>query len=338
MRYGLSVLMVFCAALVHAQFEKAEMKVRAALADGKPYKAITLSERALTKKGAPPIFHVLRADGFIRVGRYQQARYHLEQAREALGGTPEFRSQLIGVHLGQGQSDSAFLLVQEPEVVVNDAEQLFRCGTLFQRKGDAQRALRYFDLGVRTYPDMVRMLRERASCHAQLGDTVQARADFDRAIALAPRDAANYNSRGYHLHMRNGDYARAMADMNKAIKQDPNYGFAFSNRGWCAYKMGDVEKARKDLALAIRKNPGNAYAFRSLGIIDVGSGDQVAGCVHFHKALELGFTDHHGPEVAELVGRYCASASPVVAPVPVVPVQEPPANAPGGTVPKSNAP
>lgn len=339
MRWTFSALVLVWACVAQAQFEKAEAKVRGALAMDKPYKAISWSERALTKKNAPPVFHVLRADGFIRVGKYEQARYQLEQAKSALGETPAYRSQRIGLYLGLGRTDSALMLVSAPEAIVSDAEHLYRVGTVYQRTNDIAKALTYFDLGVRTYPDMARMVRERGSCHALLGDTAKARADLDKAILLAPREAANYNSRGYFRYMLFGEYERAKADMNKAIKQDPNYGYAFSNRGWCEYKLGNVEKARKDLAMATRKNPGNSYAHRSLGIIEVEKGDATKGCGHLRKALELGFTGSYGDEVEVLVAKHCPQVVPVVVPSPVTPpVQAPPSNAPGGTPPKSNAP
>lgn len=338
MRSSITFLLILCSALGQAQFEKAEARVRKALADEKPYQVISLSERALTKKGAPPIFHVLRADGFIRVGKYEQARYELEQARAALGDTPEFRSQLIGVHLGTGHLDSALLFVRAPVDLAGDPEHLFRAGSVFLRRKDVPTAMTYFELGVRSYPSMARMWRERGTAHALLGDSAKARADLDRAIELAPREAASYNSRGYYRYLHFGDVARAKADFTKAIKQDPNYGYAFSNRGWCEYKLGNVDKARNDIALAIRKNPGNAYAYRSLGVIFIETGERSKGCANLHKALELGFTRFYGSEVAEVIAAKCQTDVPP-APVPTSPTSVPPANAPSSPPPnRSNAP
>lgn len=342
MRSDLTLLFILCAAMGHAQFEKAEAGVRKALAKDKPYQVISLSERALTRSGAPPIFHILRADGFIRIGEYDKAYVEAEQARSALGATPEFRSQLIGIHLGKGNIDSALRYVREPDAIVGDPEHLYRAGGVFLRKQDATRAMEYFDLGVRTYPSSARLLRERGACHALLGDSAKARVDFDKAIELAPRDAVNYNSRGFYRYLHFGDAVRAKADFTKAIKQDPNYGFAFSNRGWCEMKLGNMEKARSDLHLAIRKNPGNPYAHRNLGILELETGDQARGCAELRKALELGFTAMYGNEVEALVVGKCPASTPVEA-KPLIPLhsvpQVPPSNAPGGPPPnKSNAP
>lgn len=328
------MLMVWLAGVqASAQFEKLEAGARRALAKDKPYRALTLTERALTRKGAPEVFHVIRAEAYNRIGKYGQAMDELRKA-DAQKATAEYRTNLMGSYTGLARLDSAEALIVP--VITADAseEYLYRAGRVLALRGEWSRALEHFNAGVERGPGSARMLRERGACHAMLGDSAQARQDFDKAIGLAPRDAAAYNSRGYYRFMHFGEYGRAIADMDRAIKQDPNYGFAFSNRGWCHFQMGDTAKARRDLSLAVRKNPTNAYAYRSLGIIDKAGGDPVKACANLHKALELGFTGTYGNEVQELVERDCPST--VAAPVPPVP---PPSNALDQPAkPRTNAP
>lgn len=336
--------MAFAASLVWAtislaQFDKIERKVRAALADDEPYKALSKSQGALSRKGAPVIFHVFQADAYNRLGEYGKAKQQAELARKVLGMTTAVRSQLMGAYLGMGLMDSAYQLVPDPIPADADAELLYRIGRVHQRRGDLGAALKVLDRAVSDAPSMARLVRERGGVKAMLGDRTGARADLDRAVELGPRDAVNYNSRGYYVHMLNGEHAAAIADMDKAIKQDPNYGYAFSNRGWCRYELGEVQKARKDIELAIRKNPGNAYAYRNLGVIALATGDSLKACEHLTKALALDFTVFHGDEVELLVKGHCARAMPLEHPVPPLQVAPPPVNAPGGiTMPKDNAP
>lgn len=339
MRFWFTCTLCSLFMLGNAQFDKLESSVRKALAADKPYKALTLTDRALSRKGAPGVFHVLRAEAYNRIGSYREAREQLHRA-SSLNGTPDYRTNLIGSYTGLGLLDSADALILTAIPADASEEYLYRAGrVLFLRESWAA-ALDHFHAGVARNPSSSRMLRERGACHAMLGDTARAGVDLDRAIQLAPRDAAGYNSRGYFRYMRSGHYAKAIADMDKAIKQDPNYGFAFSNRGWCYYQIGDTVKAERDLSLAVRKNPTNAYAYRSLGIIDLAQGQQASGCAHLRKALELGFTATYGNEVEELVSRQCPlSAEPVRAPdTPAVPTP-PPTNAPNAPAkPRSNAP
>lgn len=323
---------------VNAQFEKLERQVRAALADDKPYKALSKSQGALSRKGAPAVFRVLRADAYNRLGEYEKAKRDADLAKAALGYTLEVRCQLMGAYLGLGQMDSALHLVPEPLPVDADVELLYRVGSIHQRRRDWRTALDVFEKAVVAHPSVARVVRERGACHAMLGHVDQARLDMDRAVELAPRDPVNYNSRGYYIHALKGEHEAAIMEYNKAIKQDPNYGFAFSNRGWSRYRSGEVEKGRKDLELAIRKNPGNAYAHRGLGVIALETGDKVKACEYFTEALALGFTASFGEEVALLASSNCPIALPAEVPV-APPSAAPPVNAPGNApTRKDNAP
>ena len=325
----------------HGQFEKIERQVRNALAVNKPYRALAKSAGALSRKNAPPIFHVLQADAHIRIGEYTNALKDLARARVLLGETAEIRAQLIGAYAGLGLVDSALRFIEIPLDPSADEEHRSRVGSVYQRMKEWNKAFAVFDAGVQAYPGSARMVRERGSCHAMLGDSASARADLDKAVALAPRDAVNYNSRGYYRYALFGDHARAIQDMDRAIKQDPNYGFAFSNRGWSRYKLGATEKAIKDLHLATRKNRDNPYPHRSLGIIALETGDTTAACTHFSKALQLNFTVLFGMQVEELFRANCGITLPPVpvSTTPVVPEALPPSNAPAAPPPrKGNAP
>lgn len=328
--------MCLAAATVQGQFDKLEAEVRTALARDKPYRALTLTERALTRKDAPHLFHVLRAEGYNRIGSYAKAMAELAQA-PTLQATDAYRAGLIGAYTGLGQLDSAEALIVLPVDPTATEEYLYRAGRVLALRHRWADALAFFNTGMARNASSARMVRERGACHAMLGDSAKARADLDEAIHLAPRDAAGYNSRGYYRYMVFGEYRKALADMDRAIKQDPNYGFAFSNRGWCNYQLGDTVRARRDLALAVRKNPSNAYAYRSLGIIDLDAGLAVKGCGNLHRALELSFTATYGNEVADLVVKHCSMAVPVLLPAPSP--NTVPSNAPS-TPPKSrtNAP
>lgn len=331
------VLGVFAGGL-YAQYGTQEARVRKALAAGKPYKAIGYCERVLIKKDPPARFLVLRADAYCRVGEYEKAIRDAKKAQTTLGDDVELRSQLIGAYLGLGHPDSALVHVGagKPEDPGAAEEFAIRVGTTYERLGEWSKARIIFDEAVMSYPSSSRMLRERGSCHAMLGDTARALVDLQKAVALSPRDAVSYNSLGFYGYALFGDHAKAVVEYDKAIKQDPNYGYAFSNRGWSEYKLGNTEKAVKDLHLATRKNKGNAYAYRSLGVIDLDAGRKEEACANFRKALERQFTATYGDEVEVLARTACASGA--ITPVtitPVVPIQ---GNAPVSVPPKDNAP
>ena len=341
MRRLLLCLSLLVALAVNAQEQpsKKELKVRAFLEAGKPYKAIGLCNDHLSRSSIDPRFYVLRADAYNRIGEYAKA---LSDARNSLTVFPasvEGLYQLALAEQGVGHTDSALVHLQRVLEQAPTAEARFQMALLHQRKHNYSEALKELE-AVGDELDKARASRVRGECHALLGDTVNARSAYDQALALAPRDPVVWNSRGFYLYAAYGKHALAVQDFDRAIKLNPNYSYAFNNRGWSLYKLGDREKALDNIALAARKRSNNPYVYRNLGVIKLESGDKVGACAAFRTALEQGFTDLFGNEVKELVAANCPQTPPVVptAPPPVQPSNAP-SNAPGtAPVKRSNAP
>ena len=342
MRRLLLCLSLLAALAVSAQVQpsKKELKVRAFLEAGKPYKAIGLCNDHLSKSSIDPRFYVLRADGYNRIGEYSKA---LSDARSSLTVFPasvEGLYQLALAEQGVGHTDSAIVHLRRVIEQAQKPEARFQMALLHQRKHSFTEALKELE-SVGVALDQARTSRVRGECLALLGDTVNARIAYDQALTVAPRDPVIWNSRGFHLYAAFEKHALAVQDFDRAIKLNPNYSYAFNNKGWSLYKLGDREKALDNIALAARKRATNPYVYRNLGVIRLESGDKVGACAAFRTALEQGFTDLFGGEVQKLVTANCPqTVTPVVpaAPPPIQPSNAP-SNAPGtAPVKRSNAP
>lgn len=318
---------------------KREAKVRAQLAKGRPYKAISLCNGALGLEDKP-VFHVLLADAHNRIGEFAQAERDTRAGLLALPGDREALLQLAIAEQGLGRTDSAIIHYRSLLSDSPDAGIRYRLATTLQDRKDYVGALGELDvaLGALSAEDPARpkMLRSKAECLALSGDTAAADATFASALALAPDDPVILNSRAWFLHAAYGQHAKAIADYDRAIKQNPNYSYAFNNRGWSKFKNGDPEGALKDINLAKKKKPFNPYIYRNLGIIALARGDKKEACAQFRRALDLNFTALHGDEVERLVREQCGATNPV-------PPQSAPANAPGEPKPvappaRTNAP
>ena len=88
-------------------------------------------------------------------------------------------------------------------------------------------------------------------------------ADFDKAIALDPNDAAAYGNRG-NAYYSKGEVDRAIADYTKAIALDPKLVQARYNRGIAYRKKGDKEQAIADFRKALEIDPSDQDAKNSL--------------------------------------------------------------------------
>jgi tetratricopeptide (TPR) repeat protein len=74
-------------------------------------------------------------------------------------------------------------------------------------------------------------------------------ADYDRAIAINPKDFNSFNSRG-KAYVAKGDSSRAIADFTQAIQFDPSYVEAYNNRGLSCEVLGRGAEALADFRKA----------------------------------------------------------------------------------------
>ena len=105
-----------------SQESKSVLKIRKALDGTKPTKRSAIANAFLAKKDTPAVVLMLRADAYIRIGRYDDALRDARKAQLELGEDIELRSQFIGAFLGQGLADSALHYVAKGGEMKNDQE------------------------------------------------------------------------------------------------------------------------------------------------------------------------------------------------------------------------
>lgn len=94
----------------------------------------------------------------------------------------------------------------------------------------------------------------RGLAQARRGAMLQALADYDRAIALAPDHPAAWLNRG-NAHSVLGDLHAALRDHEQALALDPQNASAWHNRGVTHEELGEHEKALSDYRKAISLDP-----------------------------------------------------------------------------------
>ena len=117
-------------------------------------------------------------------------------------------------------------------------------------------------------------------------DYAGAIADYDRAIALDPNEAAAYHDRAV-AKAEQGDYDGAIADYDRAIELDPNRAAAYHNRGIAKADQGDYTGAVVDYDRAIALDPDDVAAYHDRAIAKAGQVRQ-AGAVADHSNDEFG--------------------------------------------------
>jgi len=100
-------------------------------------------------------------------------------------------------------------------------------------------------------PDSAQMYFDRGCLYLyERDDRPNAVRDFDRAIALAPVDAAPAYAERASAHAMMSQFETALADANKAIEIDPSWAGSFSERAHVENLMEQYSKALSDSQLA----------------------------------------------------------------------------------------
>ncbi len=173
-------------------------------------------------------------------------------------------------------------LEQEPE---RQAQAYNDRGFAYARKGDYDHAIADFDKAIALAPRDAMAYSGRGLVYAEKGDYDRAIADCDKAVRLAPRDAIAYRRRGM-IYAKKGDYDCAIADFDKAIALAPRDALAYSRRGDAYYEKGDYARAIADFDKAVELAPRDALAYSGRGMFYVQTGDYARAIADLGKAIK----------------------------------------------------
>ena len=129
---------------------------------------------------------------------------------------------------------------------------------------------------------------------AGIGDTDEAIASYERAIALNPDMFESYNNLGA-LYFKNGNYQSAQADFTQALRVRPDSTASRFNLGLCYARERRYSDATVELERVARETPDDAEAFYELGLAyeQMGLRDDAA------RAFVSGHRVAKSPELAE---------------------------------------
>jgi len=120
------------------------------------------------------------------------------------------------------------------------------------------------------------------------GQYDKAISDYNKAIAINPRDPEAYNNRGV-AYKNKGKYSKAISDYNKAIKINPGFVEAYNNRGVAYKDKGKHDNAISDYSKAIEINPGLAGAYNNRAVAYFSNNEYEKARDDVHKARNLGY-------------------------------------------------
>ena len=150
---------------------------------------------------------------------------------------------------------------------------------------------------IRRDPENTVARRLRAESLWYSGDTLNALAEFSRAINLNPDDGGSFLGRG-QVFVENGDFKRALDDLERAMTillvsdphADPAWkndfeAFARNGRGAAFAGLREFDRASEEFAKSVALCPENAWVYFNLGRAWQAQGDKENAVLNYKVAL-----------------------------------------------------
>jgi tetratricopeptide (TPR) repeat protein len=157
-------------------------------------------------------------------------------------------------------------------------------GTAYGQVGKTKEAKADFDRAIALKPDFYQAYANRALVERDMGRDDLAFADYQQAIVLNASYEAAYVGRGNMYRLR-GQYDFALADFGRAISLDSNDPRAYHNRGLLYQAIGRHDPAIDDFSKAISLAPGNSEPFNARGLSYLAVGDAKAALDDFNVVV-----------------------------------------------------
>ncbi|HEX8846702.1 MAG TPA: tetratricopeptide repeat protein [Pyrinomonadaceae bacterium] len=190
-----------------------------------------------------------------------EVREHITSAESALAAAAKDRATpaaKLGEAYGvMGQIYQAYSLheaakecyLNAARLALKDFRWVYLLGKLYEREGDVQAAIGYYDTARDLRPDYLPLFVSLGNIYLQLNRLEEAEASFKRALEISAASAAAQYGLGQAALSRRS-YREAVKYLEQALKLAPeanrlHYALAMAYRG-----LNETEKARSHLALS----------------------------------------------------------------------------------------
>jgi Flp pilus assembly protein TadD len=187
-------------------------------------------------------------------------------------GLPRRNYLPYGRELLDGGLDRAAVIAFERAAEANPgAPTLYRLGTLLARSGETVRARAAFERALVLQPDLAEASNDLGALLAQGGDLDAAISRFRAALASTPEYPDALNNLGYALLLTGRDQeARALYE--KALALQPDFPEALNNLGLLFGRAGDMDRAERYFRDALGRRPDYGEAANNLALVFVSRG------------------------------------------------------------------
>lgn len=168
----------------------------------------------------------------------------------------------------------------------SDRNLLFSAAMAYAQSDKYQAADSVYSELLAQYPQYAAGYVTRGQFNIMRGDSVAARADFDKAISLDKNMAAAYELRALLRVKSDKDYSGALSDMNEAVKLQPKNTALYINRAMVKYYTEDLRGAMADYDYVLALDPTNIMAYYNRGLLRAQVGDRNKAVDDFIEVLK----------------------------------------------------
>jgi len=173
--------------------------------------------------------------------------------------------------LDNGLERAAVMAFERAAQANPGAPTLYRLGTLLARSGETVRARAAFERALVLQPDLAEANNDLGALLAQGGDLDAAISRFRAAIASTPEYPDALNNLGYAL-LLTGRNEEARALYEKALALQPDFPEVLNNLGLLFGRAGDMDRAERYFRDALGRRPDYGEAANNLAIVFVSRG------------------------------------------------------------------
>lgn len=183
------------------------------------------------------------------------------------------------------------------------ANYLIELGTLYDRKGDVQKAIKTFEGACEKAPKDPRPFALLANALRRANRAADARAAYQRAVNNAPGNALLLNNMAFLVVESGGDLESALKMAQRAVRAAPSEPLFADTLGWIYLKQNKVDSAFQIFDSLVRKNPENPSFRYHLGMALLQKGEKAGARRELEAALTKKPSSIEESEIRQALGR-----------------------------------
>ena len=265
-------------------------------------KALASFERIIDIDPMTGVAHLNRGLTYESMGEYQQAfNDYLEAARYPESSLDILYSN-IGLLYGKWKGDYDSAIIFHNKAIEENPEYYYG----YTNRAAAHRKLEKYDLAKADLekakaiapesPDVLRGYGHLCSDLKMYDLSIEY---YTQAVEAEPNSYYSHYNRGW-VYIQTKEYKKGLTDFEEAIKANPAKSNSYLNRGLCLYYLGQYNKAIEDFKYAIDHDDNLKYSYNNMANAYHKLGQPDQACQHWQNALNHGY--EYQPEWKEKYG------------------------------------